>query len=223
MNKYVATAGVAVGLLGGSLAVAAVNPLSGAGAQDTPSTTVPADPAPDPGVERVNPLDSALDELVADGTITQEQADAVAARTKEKRDELGVGPGGPRGEHRGPGAMFGGIGEAVDSVASQLGITADELKEALRDGTSLNDLAAEHGVDPAAISQAIVDAADARIDAALADGKITQEQADSAKGKVSDSIDGIMDGSIKGPGRGGAKPPFGRAPAGDAPADAGGA
>lgn len=227
MNKYVATAGVTVALLGGSLAVAAVNPLSLAGAQDTTTSTAPADTAPGSGAARVRPLDAALSELVADGTLTQEQADAVTARTEEKRDALGGdhgGPGGERGDHGGRGGFFGGIGEAADAIASQLGITTTELKDALVNGTSLNDLAAQHGVDPAAVSQAIVDAANTRIDAALADGRITQEQADSAKTKVTDTVAGLMDGTIKGPGRGGDKPPMGHRPgdAGDA-GDAGGA
>jgi hypothetical protein len=88
MGKRIAAVGVAAALGVGGLAVAAINPLGVAGAQD--STEAPA------GADRVGPLQRALDELVADGTLTQEQADAVL-----KAAEAGVFPGPGGGGHRG--------------------------------------------------------------------------------------------------------------------------
>ena len=73
-RKLIASTVAAATLATGGLTVAALNPLSSAGAQEqaTPDTaTGPPDPRP------AHPRHDVLDELVADGTLTQAQADAV--------------------------------------------------------------------------------------------------------------------------------------------------
>jgi hypothetical protein len=125
-------------------------------------------------------LGDAIDQALADGVITPEQA--------ERLGELDLGGRG-FGLFGGPGfgefdrADLDGLRGASIEIridlsaiyADLLGMTEDEFDAAREDG-SLRDLIAD--LDPVAVQAAIVDARDAQIDEALAAGDITQEQAD---------------------------------------------
>jgi len=126
--------------------------------------------------------DQVLDEAVAEGVLTQEQADAI-----QERQELGFGPGmmGRGGRFFGPGGwsgrgVMGGAENSLIAVAAdQLGMTVDELAAALEDGeTTIADLAAAQGIDPQAIVDAYIAGRQELLAEAVADGRITQEQAD---------------------------------------------
>lgn len=67
---------------------------------------------------------------------------------------------------------------AIDTTAELTGTTAGDVRAALRDGQSLAAYAEAHGVSETALVDAIVAAIQARIDAAVADGTLSQEQAD---------------------------------------------
>ena len=69
------------------------------------------------------------------------------------------------------------VGGGTAIAAGQLG--SDEEQQAI-----LNDAAEELGVEPSALSQALEHAVAARIDAAVADGELTQEQADALKQRL---------------------------------------
>ena len=66
----------------------------------------------------------------------------------------------------------------LDAVATALGMTVDELRAALVPGTSLADIAATKGVAVQKVIDAIVATEKAEITQHVADGKITQTQAD---------------------------------------------
>ena len=83
--------------------------------------------------------------------------------------------------------------EAGQTVADKLGISTDELKQDLKNGQSINEIAAARNVDPATVSDALVAKADARIDQAVANGKIDQAKADTAKTKVPGIVAKVMD------------------------------
>lgn len=105
-----------------------------------------------------------LQTLVDDGVISQEQADEIESRMADfraKRDER-------RAERS----------KNFEDLASTLGMTADELKADLRGGASIADLAEAAGVDVETIIDQIESQITARIDEAVADGKIDQERAD---------------------------------------------
>jgi len=74
--------------------------------------------------------------------------------------------------------------EAVESAAKTIGIPADELRADFKAGQSVAEVATAKGVDPQTVVDTWVKGADARIDQAVTDGKLTQEQADKAKAKV---------------------------------------
>jgi nucleoid DNA-binding protein len=126
--------------------------------------------------------DQVLDEAVAEGALTQEQADAI-----KERQELGYGPRmgnrggflGPRGGMGAGGWMGGPENSLIAVAAEQLGMTLEELVTALEDGeTTIADLATAQGVDPQAIADAYIAARADLLAQAVADGRITQSQAD---------------------------------------------
>ena len=65
-----------------------------------------------------------------------------------------------------------------DTFVEQTELELEEVMEQLRDGASLVDILANAGVDVDAFVAAVVERAEAEINAAVADGRITQEQAD---------------------------------------------
>ena len=72
----------------------------------------------------------------------------------------------------------------LSGAAQLLGVTEDELKKALREGKSLADLANEKGVDVQKLIDLQVNAWTQKIDQALSEGKITQEQAEKLKSEA---------------------------------------
>jgi hypothetical protein len=93
-------------------------------------------------------LEGHLDEAVAAGRLTQEEAD----RILERADDLGIplGPGGPRGRH----VEFHG-GPFGEAAAEALGLSEEALHEQLEDGTSLAEIAAARNVPESKVVAAI--------------------------------------------------------------------
>jgi len=147
-------------------------------------------------------LADALAPLVEDGTITQAQADAVIAAIEEAKPNRPHGPGFP-GRH----------GANLDVVATALGIEESELIDELTSGMTIADIAAERGVDVQVVIDAIVADRTARIDEAVADGRITEEEATERKADLVQVATDIVNGEfpLGGPGRG----PWGPGPWGD--------
>lgn len=120
--------------------------------------------------------------------------------------KFGAGKGGP-----GPAGFgrFGGMGGGLDAAAKALGITNEQLQTDLRSGKSIADIAKEKNVPVSDVIKALTDQADARIDQAFKDGKLTQAQADNAKKKIDDVITNLVNGTRPafggpgGPGMGG--------------------
>jgi hypothetical protein len=116
-------------------------------------------------------LEEALAQAVADGVITQEQADWMLARMDERRaPEVleGIDP-----------AFFEGLRDAEQAaLAEALGMSVEELEAAVAEGQRPGELIAAAGLDPATVREAMQAAREQYINAAVADGTITQEQAD---------------------------------------------
>lgn len=186
MGKKLAAVGMAAAIGLGGLAVAAVNPLAVAGAQETPATTTEAPAA------KAGPLARALDALVADGTLTQAQADAVAAKTTS---EAKAGQA-ERKEHRTARRAA-----TLDVVAKAIGSTPEEVKAGLKGGTSIAAQAEAKGVDRQVVDDALTKHLEATIDAAVRDGKLTEERAAKAKEHVDQAVDRILDADGSGAGR----------------------
>jgi hypothetical protein len=125
-------------------------------------------------------LRESLQALVDDGTLTSEQADAVAEHLVASRPDHG-GLGGGRGHHRGPG--FDG-----EVVAGIIGIDPEALHEQLRAGSSLAEIAEANGVDPQAVIDALVTEATEHLALAVENGRLTQAEADERLADLTERI-----------------------------------
>lgn len=197
------TAGAGAGLVltGGNGAASAQT--SDTTVPSTPSTeSGPTDPAPD---ERKGAwLQGVLAPLVEDGTITQAQADAVIAAIDAAR---------PLHRPHGPGMGRHGHGLGLEAAATAIGITAEELREALAGGQTIAQVAEANGVELATVKAAMVDAFKAHQDEAVAQGRKTRAQADADLAAFEDRLDTIL--TTTWPGRPGDR----GAPQDEAPAD----
>ncbi len=89
-------------------------------------------------------LSQRLDQAVADGTLTREQADEMLQRAKDAPGLPGGGFGfGGRG---GPGGPGGPHGQVLDDVADLIGLTEAQIREKLEDGDTLTQIAKAEGV-----------------------------------------------------------------------------
>lgn len=194
MNKKLATLGAAAGLTLGATAIVVG---AGAGAED--SVTVRAGAPAVAGAtgstgatgatgergrgsdrsDRPDPasrLGEILAPLVKDKTINQSQADAVVkAITDAGPGPGGQGPGGDRMRGQGMGGGHGRPG--LDAAATALGMTVDELRTQLESGSSIAEIATTKSIDVNTIIDALVAEAKTHLDQAVADGKVTQDEA----------------------------------------------
>jgi hypothetical protein len=97
------------------------------------------------------------------------------------------------------------MGAHLEAAATALGMTSDELKTALADGSSLADVASSKKVAVQKVIDAIVADEKAEIAQAVTDGKLTQAQADALQAKVVEHVTAIVNGERPAPlfGRGG--------------------
>lgn len=214
MKKLMAGGVAALGIATGSLAIAAINPLGLASAQTDSTATASGATGSGTSATAQKPgdgLKSVLDGLVQSGTITQAQADAITQKMDEWR------AANPRPDHGGKGGAM--AGAKLDEIATALGTTVEDLQAKLQAGQTLRAIAGDK-VD--ALTTLLTTNANARIDAQLADGKITAETAATMKAQVAAKVQEMLDrtgpvGGGRGPGghRGGA--PAG-APTAQAPA-----
>ncbi len=236
MNRAVryAAAGIGVAALIGGAGTGIVMAQSGSGTSGTASTTVQAlaheqgaadqstfitELAKNLGISE-DALRAALkttslahiDKALADGKITQAQADAAKTRIAAGNGSLfgfGGGHGGPGGmEHGGRGGFAGA------DVATFLGITESAIRTELQGGSTLAQVAANHGKSRDQIRQFLIDENSKRIDQAVTDGKITAADATTKKTEFATKVDGLLDstgpkageGGPRGMGHGGPRP-----------------
>jgi len=99
---------------------------------------------------------AALAQAIKEGIITQEQADAMQSRKD-----------------------LAGYLDRNALLAQALGMTLDELEAAYADGETMSSLMTQKGLDAAAVRDGVMAARKAALAKAVADGVISQEQADS--------------------------------------------
>jgi hypothetical protein len=163
------------GLLGG-VAFAAVPTTS-----DTVSMTAPESSNANATDEKARAkLKAVLDALVAKNVITPAQEDAiVTALTADKKDH-------PKLREL--------VGDVAKESVSYLGLPADQVKQQLRSGKSLGEIAnGTAGKSRDALLNDLDAKAAGRIQAAVAAGTINQAQADQLAPKVDDAIVKIVD------------------------------
>jgi hypothetical protein len=144
-------------------------------------------------------LKNRVDEAVKAGRLTEAQAKELKVRIDSEELPFLFGPGG-----RGPGHGFGhfrpfghGHFEVLGSAASYLGMTEAELRDALHDKT-LVEIAKDKGKSVSGLVAALVAAQEKRIAAAVADGRLTQEQASQLKANLEDRTKDLVNGELRG-------------------------
>lgn len=130
-----------------------------------------------------------LDKLVANGTITQAQEDSILAALKgARKDNAG---------HRG--ALKQVLGGLFKMSADYLGVAPKDLRSRLANGQSLGQIAnaAGNGKSRDGLIAALTTGVSSAIDKAVADGKITADQATKIKGELPTRIAKFVDHVFK--------------------------
>ena len=224
-TKLAAGAGAALAVVGAGGAVAA-NRLS----PNEESRAVVEDAAKQLGVDPAKlsdalrrALENRIDEAVKAGRLSEEQGEAMKQRVESDDFPLFGGPAlGPRG------FGHGGLGHHgfrdLDAAATFLGVEEDALRDRLRGGDTLAEVAKDEGKSVDGLVTAIVAATTKRLDEAVAAGRITKAQREEIVAGLKERTTAIVNGEFPafggrlgpGPGGRGFGPP-GFAPPGQPP------
>lgn len=153
-------------------------------------------------------VQTVIDAMVAAGTESLEAAiDELPDRITDlvHRDGLPMGGGHGPGGH---GGGFGGRGLGFDAAAEAIGISADDLRTALQDGSTIAEVAEANGVELQTVIDALVAEATTRLDETVTAGDLTEDEAAEREAELTERITEMVNGSFQGPpGHGG--PPGG--------------
>lgn len=142
-------------------------------------------------------LKNRVDDAVESGRLTQEQGDELEERIDA--DEYPLLGGLPllghgwHGRH-GPGRF--GHFELLETAASYLDMTESELREALEDQT-LAEIAQKQGKTAAGLVQELVATQTKRIEEAVEDGRITEEQATALEEDLNERMQDLVNGELR--------------------------
>ena len=139
-----------------------------------------------------------VDAALADGRLTQEEADALKERIESGEVPPFFGSFlGPRFDHFPGRPHFDGLHlffeEKLSTAAEYLGLSEDELEEKLNDGSSLADVAEAEGKSVDGLKQALVADANERIDQAVEEGKLTEGEASRLREGLEERIDAFVE------------------------------
>jgi len=194
--KVAGSAALAVVLtvtLGAAGAIAASRALS----SDEQSQAVIDDAAAQLGVEP-SALSDALEEALKNrvdaaveaGRLTEEQGDELKERIESGDSPLLFGGFG----HKGPG--FGHFGN-FEAAAPYLGLTMAELRDRIANGDTLAEIAKAEGKSVDGLVQTLIDAAEERIDDAVADDRLTEDRAAELKEGLEERITDLVNGELR--------------------------
>jgi hypothetical protein len=141
-----------------------------------------------------------IDAMVAAAT---ERLEAAIEALPERMAEVVEREGLP---DRRPGPGHGHFGAGLDAAAEAIGITSEELRTALRDGSTIAEVAEANDVEVQTVIDALVADAEAALDEAVANGRLTDERAAEIKASLPERIEAMVNGEGRfgGPG---ARPP----------------
>jgi hypothetical protein len=145
-----------------------------------------------------------LSAAVAAGQLTQAQANAIKQRLAQRGvPPMGIG-GGALGKHPfGPGRL--GRHAKLGAAAKYLGLTPAQLRDQLRSGKSLAQIANQRGKSVSGLKDALQAAAKAKLDKAVSAKRITSAQEQQLLSRLSSRLDAIINHQGLGP-RGGPGP-----------------
>ena len=142
----------------------------------------------------IDQVDAALNA----GTITKQEADDLKARIQAGDFPPFFGPFFPRAfrfrEH------FFVFGDKLSAAADYLGLGVAELRKRLANGQSLADVAKAQGKPVDGLKQAMLDAVKKKLDAAVANGRLTKDQAKAILDRLQARIDDLVNRTFLRPG-----------------------
>jgi urease gamma subunit len=110
----------------------------------------------------------------------------VVLAQEEPEEEQGVEPGRRPHCHR--------RGAHLEAAAEAISIEVDALRDALRDGQTIAEVAQANGVEVQTVIDALVADVSARLDEAVAEGRLTQDEADEKKAELDERITALVNG-----------------------------
>lgn len=135
-------------------------------------------------------LSDRIDEAVAAGRVTQDEAKALKAQIQSEDFPLFGGL-----HHRGHFGPFG----SLDAAGDYLGLTEAQLRTELESGKSLAQVARDRSKSVDGLVDALVSATKERLDAAVSAGRLTRARADEVLDGLRDGIGDLVNAA--GPGR----------------------
>jgi len=205
-RKILIATAAALAVAGGGAAIAA----SKSGSPQEESKAVVDDAAKQLGVTPAKlssalkkALENRVDAAVAAGRLTKEQGDALKKRIEAEDYPILGGFGMGVGMGVGMGFAHPGGGPGIihrfghlDAAASYLGMTEAELRTQLAGGKTLAEVAKAKGKSVDGLVSALVADEKKELDAAFADGRLTQKQEDmileSAEQRATDLVNGEL-------------------------------
>lgn len=144
----------------------------------------------DVAAERNVDVQTVIDALVADAKSRLAQIEAALPdRITQLVNRKGWGDHAPRPIFK----------EALDKAAAVIGVSTDQLTTELKAGKTVAEVAGEHNVDVQKVIDALVADASAKIDQAVADGKLDSTQAADMKSHLVERITARVNGQGPGP------------------------
>ena len=138
-------------------------------------------------------MEERLDEAVAEGRIDAEKAEERLANAEEHIDEAinrepGEGKGGfghhGRGQHQ--------VVQGLRDVADDLGLSTEEIREAMADGATMAEAAEAQGVSEDDLQAAIVAEAEERLAEAVAEGHLDEDRAAEISENLAERVDAMV-------------------------------
>jgi hypothetical protein len=146
-----------------------------------------------------------VDQALADGTITKDQADALRQRIDDgqfplsgQRPGFGFGPG-MLVPGRGFGFRFGfgfGLRDYASAAAEYLGLSQQDLLQKLGAGQSLADVADAQHKSVSGLENALTAVAKKQLDSAVADKRLTADQAAKMLDRLKTVLDRLVHASM---------------------------
>jgi hypothetical protein len=136
-----------------------------------------------------------IDAAVKDGRLTQEQGEAAKKRLADGLPLLGGHTFGGKPGHPGGRHMRFGFGVGFEGAADYLGLSEAQLREQLRDGKSLADVAKARNKDVAGLKAALKAKLTARLDEAVKDGHLSADERTQILENADDRLDDLIEGS----------------------------
>lgn len=158
-----------------------------AAAQDNPQPQQSQSAQPEQSNGRRGALNRALERLTKQGTLTEQQAQAVRDAVRDEAKQGRASRKDRRAELRTIRR------EGLKVAADTIGISEGDLKQQLKSGKSIAQVAQEHNVDRQRVVDALVAFGRQKIDEAQAKGKLDEQQAARLRERLPDLVNRIVD------------------------------